>query len=195
MEEIIPGVFVIPWYNFDASAYFNGHYIKDGGVLIDPPKMDNYELMEIARHSPPKNIILTNSDHVREAEHYRKYFGAKVWMHELEAPNAKIKIDKTFKSGDKLPGNIIAINVPDNKLPGETALFIPSKKTIILGDALIAAEQGKLGFLPPEKYKDISKAKEGIKVLLNYDFENVLVAHGFHILKEGKKAIENFLNK
>ncbi len=195
MEEVLPGIFVIPWYNFDASAYFNGHFIKDGAVLVDPPKMDNYELMEIARQGPPKNIIITNSDHVREADHYRRYFGAKVWINRLDADGAKIKADKTFKGGDKLPGNIIAINIPDNKLPGETALLLEKRNVMILGDALVGNPKGELNLLPPDRFKDFALAKEGIRTLLSHRFEHVLVAHGFYILNEGRKAMEDCLRK
>jgi hypothetical protein len=66
---------------------------------------------------------------------------------------------------------------------------------LILGDALIGNPPGELTLLPPEKYADIDKAREGIAVLLNYEYGPVLTSDGVSILNNGRGAIEAFLKK
>jgi glyoxylase-like metal-dependent hydrolase (beta-lactamase superfamily II) len=106
----------------------------------------------------------------------------------------EIKVERPYKDGDLLPGGMKVIHIPDGKSPGESALFLNrSKGILILGDALIGKPPGKLNLMPPEKYKDPSKAREGIRVLLSYSFESVLVGDGASILTGGKRAVEEFL--
>jgi glyoxylase-like metal-dependent hydrolase (beta-lactamase superfamily II) len=106
----------------------------------------------------------------------------------------EIKIDRAFKDGDLLPGGMKAIHIPDAKSPGESPLFLDRGKGIlILGDALIGKPPGRLNLMPPEKYKDPSKAREGIRVLLNHTFDAILVGDGASILTGGRRAIEEFL--
>jgi len=58
---------------------------------------------------------------------------------------------------------------------------------------LIGKPPGKLNLMAPEKYKDPSKAREGIRVLLNYKFDSILVGDGASVLTGGKQAVEEFL--
>ncbi|MBI4176469.1 MAG: hypothetical protein HY518_04640 [Candidatus Aenigmarchaeota archaeon] len=197
MKEIIPGIFTWEYYDFTKRYFFNGFYLRDGQVFIDPPKMDPYETMEIARLGAPKVIILTNKDHVRETEHYRNYFktNPRVMINELDKPHVNIKIDRTFQDGDRLPGNMKAVHITGNKSPGETALYFEKQKTILLGDALIGHPQGTLNLMPAEKYADVNKAKESLKILLNLDFKHVLVGDGTHVLEGWRKVLEGFLSR
>ena len=64
---------------------------------------------------------------------------------------------------------------------------------LILGNALIGKPPGRLNLLPPDKFVDPKKAKEGIKVLLQPSFDAVLVGDGASILTQGKQAIFDFL--
>ena len=86
------------------------------------------------------------------------------------------------------------IEIPNNKSPGETALYWPPRKTLILGDALIGDPPGELRLLPKEKYADAQRAIEGIKVLLNLDFDILLVGDGDSILSGAKSTVEDFIH-
>ncbi len=47
--------------------------------------------------------------------------------------------------------------------------------------------------LPSEKYADAAKAREGLKRLLNYRFDAILVGDGASILTGAKQAVEKVL--
>ena len=144
----------------------------------------------------PRHIVITNRDHDREVIRYRSQYNAQTWIHELDAPLVDIPIDRTFKHGDRLPGGIEVIHIPDNKSPGESALLLHRTPSILLlGDALIGNPPGELNLLPPDKYADSVRAREGIRVLLNYEYGPILTSDGTSILDNGKGAIEAFLKK
>jgi hypothetical protein len=49
--------------------------------------------------------------------------------------------------------------------------------------------------MPAEKYADVDKAKQGIRVLLKYLYESVLVGDGVSILTGGRQAVQDFLER
>lgn len=196
MKEILPGIYQWSWFSEEKGYDFNGHIIVSGAerVTIDPPPLSDADGEWSQKQGPIAGIILTNRDHVREAEAYRKQFKTIVLAPAQDAPLMGIKIDRTFKDGDHLPGGLKAIHIPDGKSPGESALFLDRGKGIlILGDALIGKPPGRLNLMPPEKYRDPSKAREGISVLLKQSFDAILLGDGASILTGGKQAIEEFL--
>jgi len=135
-------------------------------------------------------IVLTNRDHVRETEAYRREFHAKVYVPAADAVQMDITSDKTYEDGELLPGGLWVIHLEGMKSPGESALFLERGKGIlIVGDALIGKPPNHLNLLAPEKLPDIGKAKEGLRRLLKYNFDMVLVGDGASILTEGKEAV------
>ena len=101
---------------------------------------------------------------------------------------------KTFKDGELLTGGIWAIQLKDQKSPGESALFIQQGKgVLIVGDALIGKPAGSVSMLPAEKYADVGKAREGLCRLLKYNFDSLLVGDGASILTGAKQAVERLL--
>jgi hypothetical protein len=64
---------------------------------------------------------------------------------------------------------------------------------LIVGDALIGKPAGSVSFLPAEKYADMGKAQEGLRRLLKYNFDSVLVGDGVSILTGAKQAVEQLL--
>ena len=196
MKEILPGIFQWSWFSQEKGMDFNGHLMVAGDerVIMDPPPMTPEDQMQIESHRPIQFILITNRDHIREAEACRKHFGAKVLVPERDAPEILIQADGTYKNGDKLPGGLKAVHIPDAKSPGECAFLLNRGKGIlILGDALIGKPPGRLNLLPPDKFADPKKAKGGLKVLRQAPFDAVLVGDGVSILTGGKQVLEDFL--
>ena len=102
--------------------------------------------------------------------------------------------DRNFKNGDMIAGFLQAVVIPDNKSPGETALFWADRKILFLGDALIGKPPGTVTLLPEEKYDDILKAKAGIRILQNLDFKHLLLGDGDSILHKGKEVVSQYFN-
>ena len=148
----------------------------------------------IRRNGPLDYIIVTNRDHAREAAAVQAEFKCQLYVPELDVPQMELKLTRTFKDQELLPGGIWVVQLKDQKSPGESALFIQQGKgLLILGDALIGKPAGALSMLPAEKYADRERAKDGLRRLLKYSFDTVLVGDGVSIMAGAKAAVEQAL--
>jgi glyoxylase-like metal-dependent hydrolase (beta-lactamase superfamily II) len=198
MKEVSPGLYCWSWFSDEKGYDFNGYFLVSGGekVMIDPPPLSPEDWNHVNRLGPPTSILITNRDHLREAPGLRSRFSCRILIHENDAVLIDIKPDGTFKGGDRLPGELVAVPVPDNKSPGETAFLLERDHGILfLGDALIGNPQGELNLMKPDKYADLAKAKEGIGALLRVRFDSVLVGDGTSILTGGRRAVTDFMEK
>ena len=198
MREIISGVYTWSWLSPKHGYDFNGYAFQseDGLIVIDPAIMGENDLDELLKLGNPETIILTNKDHERLVYELRDKFGSKIYINEKDSTFLKFPPDNTFKDRGKIPGNLSAINIHDNKSPGESALLLSRDKGILfIGDAIIGWPKGEFSLLPKKKYSNPQKAKESIKVLLEYEFDIVLVGDGESVLEDGKEAIKRFLSR
>lgn len=196
MRNVLSGIHSWSVFNEARGIDFNGFFVQApaGNVLIDPPTLRPEDEEEIERLGLPGAILLTNKDHVRMARECRDRFGAQIGISALDAPLIEFRPDFTFKDGDALPGSFVAVHVPGNKSPGETALLHPEGGgTLILGDALIGKPSGDLTLLPPEKYADPARARAGLRRLLEYPFRSILIGDGPLVPLRERAALERFL--
>ena len=196
MKQLLPGIWQWSWFSDEKQLDFNGLFLTVGEhkILIDPPPMTGEASSTILRNGPVDYIIVTNRDHAREAVKYQNEFRCQLQVPEADASQMDLKPTKTFKDGELLTGGIWAIQLKDQKSPGESALFIQQGKgVLIVGDALIGKPAGSVGFLPAEKYADVGKAHEGMLRLLKYNFDSLLVGDGASILTGAKQSVERLL--
>jgi hypothetical protein len=196
MKQLLPGIWQWSWFSEEKQLDFNGLFVTVGEhrVLVDPPPMTADDKTQIRRGGTVDYILLTNRDHEREAATCQAEFGCRIMVPEADAPQMAVNASKTYKDGELLPGGIWAIHLKDQKSPGESALFIQQGTGVmILGDALIGKPPGSLRMLPAEKYADVGKAREGLRRLLKYKFDTVLVGDGSSILTEAKHVVERAL--
>ena len=200
IKEIIPGVFSWSDYSEEKGLDFNGYLVIAKGecVIIDPPELgnDEEELKNIIdKHSscPLKGIILTNVHHERASNSLKNRFSVPIWVNEKDKEGLEVLAGNTFRGGDILFCGIQAIQLEDQKSPGETAFYMKDQKTMLVGDALIGKVPGQVNMLPSDKFKDPVKAKAGLQKLMSYEFETLLVGDGVSILKGAKGMVETFL--
>ena len=192
MKHLLPGIQQWSVFSADKQLDFNGLLltINDHCIVIDPPPLEPADHTAILKGPPVDYVLLTNRDHTREAETCRRDFRAKVYVPAADAPLMEIAADKAYQDGELLPGGLWVIHLDGMKSPGESALFLDRGKGIlIVGDALIGKPPGRVSLLPAEKFPDFAKAKEGLKRLLKYNFDVVLVGDGVSILMGGKEAV------
>jgi glyoxylase-like metal-dependent hydrolase (beta-lactamase superfamily II) len=196
MKPIFPGIWQWYWFSEEKQLNFNGLFLTVGEhrILVDPPILTAEATTVIRRQGQLDYIIVTNRDHAREAQACRRDFGCQLFLPEADAPQMDLKPTRTFKDGELLPGGIWVIHLLDQKSAGESALFIQQGKgVLIVGDALIGKPPGALTMLPEEKYHDVVKAKEGLRRLLKYNFDAMLVGDGTSIMTGAKAAVEKAL--
>ncbi len=173
MKTIAPGIQQWSFFSQEKQLVFNGLLltVNDHCILVDPPPMEAAYRTAIRKGHKVDYILLTNRDHVREAQTCRRDFKAK-------------------KDGELLPGGLWVVHLKDMKSPGESALFLDmGKGYLILGDALIGRQADQLNLLPADRFADVNKARESLKRLLKYNFDAVLVGDGTAILAGAKEAV------
>ena len=200
MNEIVKGVYIWSVFSEEKKLNFNGYFIPTqhplfGNVVIDPPLVSDLDLAQMETLGSVQQILITNRNHIRWSCELREKFNAEIRMNSADAQSEDMISDHNFGDGDMLAGFLKAVVIPDNKSVGETALYWEEKKILFLGDALIGKPSGEVCLLPSEKYADIEKAKIGIKVLDDLNFDSLLMGDGEPILAGGKKAIVRFFGK
>jgi glyoxylase-like metal-dependent hydrolase (beta-lactamase superfamily II) len=196
MKQILPGMWQWSWFSEEKQLDFNGLFLMVGEhkILVDPPPLTAEASTFIRRNGPVDYIIVTNRDHAREAAACQSEFKCQLQVPDADASQMDVRPTKTYKDGELLPGGVWVIRLNDQKSPGESALFIQQGRgVLIVGDALIGKPAGAVNMLPPEKYADVTKAKEGLRRLLKYHFESLLVGDGTSILAGAKPPVERLL--
>lgn len=195
MKPILPGIATWSWFSEEKQINFNGHLLDIGEhhILVDPPPLTDSDLTQL-KAGQVDYILLTNRDHVRESATYKDVLNTRVYVPEIDAPEMPVTPDKTFADGELLPGGIWVVQLAHQKSPGESALFLQQGRGILLvGDALLGKPEGSVSMLPAEKYADPAKAREGLRRLLKYEFDSLLVGDGHSILAGAKDAVARAL--
>jgi len=164
----------------------------EGMVFIDPIPLAPEALAALRELGPPTAIVLTNGNHGRDAECWRKEFGVPVCAHPEAALalDGGVRVDRTLGDGETIGGNIEIVALPGAG-PGEIALVSPFG--VHVGDALIDLEP--LGFaLLPEKYcADPKLLRISLLKLLRFDFELLTFAHGHPLTPRAKQRLASLL--
>ena len=200
MDEILKDVYFWSVFSEEKKLSFNGYFIPTqhplfGNVIIDPPPVSDLDLAQMESLGSVQQILITNRNHIRWSRELRGKFDAEIRMNSSDAQSEDLISDHNFGDGDMLAGFLKAVVVPDNKSPGETALYWEERKILFVGDAVIGKPPGEVTLLPPGKYAEIEKARAGIKVLDDLNFDSLLMGDGEPIVTGGKKAIEKFFDR
>ncbi len=196
MNEILPNIFTWPYFSEEKGFNFNGHYVVTdaGAFLIDPVLPTDEVWQAIESRAVPSAIYLTNKDHTRKAMDFKERFNCPIWIHEADKDLVDLPMDQTFGDGQVLAGGFRVIQLADSKSPGESAFLLERDGGIlIVGDAMIGNPPGELNLLPPAKIPVPEKAKEGLRKLLAFEFDALLLGDGQSFPKGGRQAVESFL--
>ena len=199
MDEILKDVYTWSVYSEEKKLNFNGYFIVSqhplfGNVIIDPPQASDSDLEQMESLGFVQHIIITNRDHIRRSEEFQQKFCADIHINTNDITGSAMVSDRNFNHGDMIAGFLQAVVIPDNKSPGETALFWADREILFLGDALIGKPPGIVTLLPEEKYDDIVKAKAGIRILQNLECKHLLLGDGQSILRKGKEVGSKYFN-
>jgi glyoxylase-like metal-dependent hydrolase (beta-lactamase superfamily II) len=205
MRELLPGIFTWPWFSAPHNYDFNGYLLAlpDGNVCIDPVEMPPEVLVELARQGVAR-ILLSNRNHVRDANRVRSRTGARTAIHPADAAYARgqgAEIDDELAIGGRLgPLTVVAAA---GKSPGEVAFHWPARRILIVGDravatweasvpvgdAVIGHPAGQCGLLRDKVMDDPAQLRSSVRHLLDLDFDALLVGDGVPILSGAKDRL------
>lgn len=184
----------------DRGFDFNGTALvtPEKVLLVDPIAAMPDELVQLGalRGGTRRfEIVLLTCDHERSAAAFARAFGATVWVPAADAVELTLRDAHTYAPGHDFGGGWIAHAVPDQKTPGETALYNAALRTLVVGDAVIADPVTGLRLPPPAKIRDRTAALAALRTLAALDFDALLVGDGFVLPTGGREALRRFLEK
>jgi hypothetical protein len=182
------------WSRFDESRNldFNGVlWVRpEGNVAFDPMPLGEHDTRHLEALGSVAHIVITNSDHTRDAAALKARTGAVVYGPRAEREALSGLCDEWLGDGDEpLPG-LRVLELSGSKTPGELALVLDGT-VLITGDLIRAHAGGRLDLLPVPKLSDVSAAHASLRRLADLDgMEAVLVGDGWPVFRDGQRLLK-----
>jgi glyoxylase-like metal-dependent hydrolase (beta-lactamase superfamily II) len=166
----------------------------DAFVLIDPQLPtdadDAAKLWEaldgdVEHHGPP-TILITVYWHARSAgDIAKRYDGTSIWA-PSDGSKGEADPTHTYGPGDQLPAGIRACSA---SMPGERALYLPSHRAVVFGDAVLDGVR-----LLPDSWLDKGTTRkdvaDALRPLLDEGIDLVLLTHGGPVTDGAREKLE-----
>jgi len=185
LQNITPGVWT--WHAYDENVrteLFSTAVMADAGlVLIDPIRLHEPGVEELALHKPVAAIVLTNENHSRAALWFRGRFGSPIFSHPEAVGSLTVAVDGMLGETRSVAGNLRVLEIP-GAAPGEIALLHPGG-SLHFGDAVVNLESTGLAPLPDKYCTDSKRLLDSLQRLPLEGVEVVTFAHGFALTQGG----------
>jgi hypothetical protein len=178
-------------FNEERNIDFNGTLWLSpaGNVLIDPVTLTEHDINHLESLGGAAHVIITNSDHVRDAAKILLITGAKCWGPAAEKEDFPISCDGWLSEEEQPIKGIEVFCLNGSKTPGELALLIDNK-TLVTGDLIRSHEGGHLRILPEEKLQNRELALKSIKRMASItNIQAVIPGDGWPVFNYGHEAL------
>ncbi|MBK7582578.1 MAG: MBL fold metallo-hydrolase [Myxococcales bacterium] len=160
-----------------------------GNVVVDPLPLSAHDRAHLLELGGAALIIVTNSDHVREALAVAELTNAEIAGPGAEREKFPIPCGRWLVAGDEPVPGMKVLELHGSKTPGELALLI-GEHSLVTGDLVRAHQAGSLCLLPDAKLGNRAHALESLRGLLDHtQLEAVLVGDGWPIFRDGHRAL------
>jgi hypothetical protein len=181
------------WSRFDEARNIDFNsllWVRDeGNVIIDPLPLSDHDRAHLDELGGAAIIVITNSDHVRDAVAVQAHTGAVICGPADERERFPIECDRWIEDGDEIVPRLVALALQGSKTPGELALVL-DEHTLITGDLVRASHGGALCLLPDRKLGDREQALLSLKRLAMLPgVTSVLPGDGWPIFRHGGEAL------
>lgn len=186
------------WSRFDEGRDLDFNSVawvrlKGGNVLVDPLELSLHDEAHLRKLGGASTIVLTNSEHVRDAAKIAQTLHAKVLGPAAERDAFPIACDRWLTHGEDVVPGLKALELHGSKTPGELALLL-EETTLITGDLIRGQKAGKLNLLPEAKLTDKKLALDSVRGLLMHGaIEAVLVGDGWSVFRDGRARLTELL--
>jgi Metallo-beta-lactamase superfamily len=187
------------WSVFDESRNVDFNSVlwthSAGNVAIDPLPLSTHDEAHVQALGGARLVVITNSDHVRDARRFAELTGARVLGPGAERVGFPIPCDDWLGEGDEPAPGLRVFALEGSKTEGELALLLDGH-TLVTGDLVRAQHAGRLNLLPDAKLKDRARAHASVRRLAEIpSVEAVLVGDGWPVFRDGRRALEELLRR
>ena len=200
----------------------DGLYLVDTGMPGNAQKILQYLKAVGKNEKDLRMILLTHSDmdHSGSAAELKRRTGAKIAIHEGDAPSLsgekqlkklkgllgllfrimgkfmkfeKVAADVVLKDGEKV-GPLTVIATPGHT-EGSVSFVSEAIRTIFVGDALRTTADGNPTLSPKMMTLDMRKAWESAEKISKLTFDTMLPGHGEPVLQSAIERVRQFVQK
>lgn len=185
------------WSIFDPDRNIDFHsvvWVRDkGNVVVDPLPLSDHDLGHLQSVGGAAFIVVTNSDHSRNAARLSETTGAELLGPAGERDGFPLECDRWVEDGDVIVEGMNAYALQGSKTPGELALVLEGR-TLITGDLIRAHEGGRLRLIPDAKLENKPRAIESVKrIAAMGPFDAVLPGDGWPVFRDGQKVLDELV--
>jgi hypothetical protein len=185
------------WSRFDEARNIDFHSVlwvrPEGNVAFDPLPLSPHDEKHLAELGGATLIILTNSDHVRDAKRFAELTGARIAGPRAEQDRFPLPCQLWLGEGDRPVPELSVLELQGSKTPGELALLIGGH-TLITGDLVRAHQGGALTLLPEPKLRDRAAAIDSVRRLLDFTgVQAVLPGDGWPVFRDGHRVLRELV--
>lgn len=190
---------LLSWSTFDEARNVDFHglcWVRPGGnVLIDPLPMSAHDRAHLDALGGAAVVVITNSDHTRDAEPLARAYGATLCGPAAEREAFPFPCDRWLGDGDEVVPGLVALTLEGSKTPGELALVLEGS-TLVTGDLVRAHTAAGLMMLPDAKLVDRAAAVRSVRRLAALPgIEAVLVGDGWQVFRGGGALLTELAGK
>lgn len=189
-EAVAPGI--LNWHLHDDRIEFrsDAHAVVHRGtsVLIDPLPLTSRALRDLGT---VEAICLTGACHQRSAWRYRRLLGVKVWAPK-GAAGLEEKPDVWFRTGDDLPGGLVAVHAPG---PTEVhyAFHLTRGRGALFCADVLTHHRTSVRFVDAAYQDDPKRTRRTAKRFLELRFAILCFDHGAPVTRRAREAVQGAL--
>ncbi len=181
------------WSVFDEQRNIDFHsalWVRESGnIVIDPLSLSVHDQAHLKSLGGVSIIIITNSDHIRDAQAISQAHNALIYGPAEEQNSFPFNCNRWLTDNEEVVPGLHSYQMHGSKTPGELALLL-EQTTLITGDLVRCHTGGELCLLPDGKLTDKDKAIESVKQLAAITtIETVLPGDGWPIFHHGREAL------
>ena len=188
---------LLGWSEFNEERNLDFHSViwvrEQGNILIDPLPMSEHDARHLQTLGGASVIVITNSDHCRDAEQLAEKTGAAIYGPAGEQSSFPIACSRWVSDNEEIVSGLNAYRLEGSKTPGELALVL-EKSTLITGDLIRCHVGCELCLLPEAKLTDHNLARQSVIRLASLpDIDTVLPGDGWPIFHDGNAALKQLV--
>jgi hypothetical protein len=186
------------WSRFDEARNIDFHSVlwvrREGNVLVDPLPLSPHDRAHLDALGGAALIVVTNSDHTRDARALAESLGAVLCGPVAERDSFPFACERWLGEGDEVVPGLRIHEMRGSKTPGELALVLDGT-TLITGDLVRGHVGGCLNLLPDAKLASRDEALESIERIVDRHpaIDAVLVGDGWPLFRDGANALRSLL--
>lgn len=186
------------WSQFDEDRNIDFHsYVwvrPEGYIVFDPLALTKHDGDHLQALGGVSTIIISNSDHVRDAQNLAKATGAEIWGPAGEKETFPVACARWLHETMGLFDGLDVYGLSGSKTDGELA-FVVEGDTLITGDLVRAHAGGALCMLPDAKLQDHDAARQSVKrVSTIRGIVAILPGDGWPVFRHGGEVLAELVS-